>query len=43
MNKEQMKTLLIKDKEFLRTLYDGTNPLKNRRLLNIANDSQLNT
>jgi hypothetical protein len=34
---------LIKDKEFLRTLYDGTNPLKNRRLLNIANDSQLNT
>jgi hypothetical protein len=43
MNKEQMKSLLIKDKIFLKSLYDGANPLKNRRLLNISNDLQLNT
>ncbi len=38
-----MKNLLIKDKAFLRSLYDGPNPLKNKRILNSANDSQLNT
>jgi hypothetical protein len=27
----------------LRSLYDGPNPLKNKRILNAANDSQLNT
>ena len=43
MNKEQMKSLLIKDKSFLRSLYDGPNPLKNKKVLNSANDSQLNT
>jgi hypothetical protein len=42
-NRENMKNLLIRDKGFLRELYEGPNPLKNNRILNGANDSQLNT
>jgi hypothetical protein len=42
-NNEQMKNLLLRDKAFLKSLYEGPNPLKNRRVLNSANDSQLNT
>jgi hypothetical protein len=43
MNNEQMKSLLIRDKTFLKSLYEGSNPLKNRRVLNSANDLQLDT
>jgi hypothetical protein len=43
MNKEQMKNLLIRDKAFLRFLYEGPNSLKNKRILNSASDAQLNT
>ena len=43
MNKELMKSQLIRDKEFLKSLYEGSNPLKNRRVLNSANDLQLDT
>jgi hypothetical protein len=42
-NREMMKNLLIRDKGFLRELYEGPNPLKNIRVLKGANDSQLNT
>jgi hypothetical protein len=42
-NREQMKSLLIRDKSFLRELYEGPNHLKNNRVLKGANDSQLNT
>jgi hypothetical protein len=42
-NRETMKSLLIRDKGFLRELYEGPNPLKNSRVLNGASDSQLNT
>jgi hypothetical protein len=42
-NRESMKNLLIRDKGFLRELYEGPNPLKNNRVLKGANDSQLNT
>lgn len=42
-DKQILKSLLIRDKAFIRSLYDGPNPLKNRRLLNGASESQLNT
>jgi hypothetical protein len=38
-----MKILLIRDKSFLKSLYEGSNPLKNKRLLNSSNDRQLDT
>ena len=40
---EHMKNLLLRDKTFLKSLYEGPNPLKNKRVLISANDSQLNT
>jgi hypothetical protein len=43
INREQMKTLLMRDKAFLKSLYEGSNPLKNKRILNSSNDSQLDT
>ena len=42
-NCEGMKSLLIRDKGFLRELFEGPNPLKNNRVLKGASDSQLNT
>jgi len=42
-NREGMKSLLIRDKGFLRELFEGPNPLKNNRVLKGASDSQLNT
>jgi hypothetical protein len=42
-NRENMKNLLIRDKGFLRELFEGPNPLKNNRVLQGASDSQLNT
>jgi hypothetical protein len=32
-NREGMKNLLIRDKGFLRELFEGPNPLKNNRVL----------
>jgi hypothetical protein len=43
LNREGMKSLLIRDKGFLRELFEGPNPLKNNRVLKGASDSQLNT
>ncbi len=42
-DKETLKSQLIRDKAFLRDLYDGPNPLKNRRLIFAATDAQLNS
>jgi hypothetical protein len=42
-NRESMKSLLVRDKGFLRELYEGPNPLKNTRVLKGASDTQLNT
>jgi hypothetical protein len=42
-DKEQLKSRLVRDKAFLRALYVGPNPLKNRRLIFAATDSQLDT
>ena len=43
LTKEHMKSLLIRDNGFLRELYEGQNPIKNKQLLLYANDSQLVT
>ena len=43
MNKEQMKSYLIRDKGFLKELYEGQNSLKNKKVLQNADDSELNT
>ena len=43
MNKETLKSYLIRDKVFLRELYEGENRLKNNRILTFASDSKLNT
>lgn len=43
MNEELLKAMLIRDKGFLYSLYEGPNILKNKRVLINANDSQLNT
>lgn len=43
VTKEQMKTLLIRDKPFLKDLYEGTNSLNKKRLLMFANDEKLDT
>lgn len=41
--KVALKSQLIRDKAFLRALYEGPNPLKNRRLIFAATESQLNS
>lgn len=43
MNKNIIKALLIRDKQFLRSIYDGPNVLKNKRILNASDDAQINT
>ena len=43
MNQDQMKSLLLRDKGFLKLLYEGNNPLKNKKVLQTAEDSELNT
>lgn len=43
MRKEMLKSCMVRDKPFLRALYVNNNVLKNRRVLNGANDAQLNT
>ena len=43
MNKETFKNYLVRDKGFLKSLYEGDNRLKNNRILNFASDTKLNT
>ena len=43
MNKEVFKNYLIRDKTFLRELYEGESVVKNNRILNFASDTKLNT
>jgi hypothetical protein len=43
MNKENVKSCLVRDKAFLRELYQSNNSQKTKRLLNSASDLKLNT
>jgi hypothetical protein len=43
MNKESVKQCLIRDKSFLRELYESNNSQKTKKLLNSASDLKLNT
>ena len=43
MNREVLKSLLLRDKEFLRELYESTSKTFSRRLLQNASDAKLNT
>lgn len=45
LSKENVKNCLVRDKGFLKNLYNGddSNALVKRRILNTADDSQLNT
>jgi hypothetical protein len=43
MNKETVKSYLIRDKAFLRELYEGNDRVKNNRILNVTSDTKLNT
>lgn len=39
---ENVKSCLIRDKAFLKSLYEG-NLLENRKILSVANDTELDT
>ncbi len=41
--KETLKSYFISDKAFLRSLFQGTNYLKNRRLILAANEGEIDT
>jgi hypothetical protein len=43
LNKEVLKSCLIRDKGFLKELYQEPDPARNRKTLQTADDSQLNT
>lgn len=43
MNKEVFKAYLVRDKAFLRELYEGQSRLSNNRILFAASDTKLNT
>ena len=43
MNKETFKTYLVRDKGFLKELYESDNSSRTIRILNFTNDSKLNT
>ena len=43
MNQEQFKSVLKRDKVFLKELYESNAISKSKRILNFANDSELNT
>jgi hypothetical protein len=43
MDKDTLKSYLIRDKAFLRELYEGQDRVKNIRVLNFASDVKLNT
>lgn len=41
--KETLKAYFIRDKLFLRSLFEGANPLKNRRLILSATEGEIDT
>ena len=43
MNREQFKSYLQRDKNFLKELFESDSLVKSRRILNFASDSELNT
>ena len=43
MNREQMKQLLQRDKQFLKELYESESVSKSKRIINFASDGELNT
>jgi hypothetical protein len=43
LNKDQVKSYLIRDKGFLKELYEGTNHLGKKQRLQTSEDSELNT
>jgi len=43
MNENQMKPLLLRDKEFLKSLYESQSLSKTKNILNFASDAKLNT
>ena len=43
MNQDVMKSYLIRDRAFLRELYEGASKTVNNRILNFACDVKLNT
>ena len=43
MNTQTFRNYLIRDKGFLRNLYEGQSRIRNNQILNVASDSKLNT
>ena len=43
MNKETLRSYLVRDKGFLKSLYEGESKMKNNRILTVACDTKLNT
>jgi hypothetical protein len=43
MDQETMKQLLVRDKNFLRELYESSNSASAKKLINFASDLKLNT
>jgi hypothetical protein len=43
MEKETLKSYLVRDKAFLRELYESPNKMKSIKILNFASDVKLNT
>jgi hypothetical protein len=43
LSRDQVKTYLIRDKGFLKAIYEGENHLMKRRILQSADDTKLNT
>jgi hypothetical protein len=43
MEKETLKSYLVRDKGFLRELYESPNKMKSNKILNFASDVKLNT
>lgn len=41
--KETLKAYFVRDKLFLRSLFEGPNPLKNRRLILAASEGEIDT
>ena len=43
MQKEVLKSQMIRDKQFLKELYEGSNSEHKKKIINFANDMKLNT
>ena len=43
MDKDTFKAYCMRDRGFLKSLYEGENRLKNNKILNVASDTKLNT